>query len=347
MLKISLPFGKKEEFPDQFFALDPGGKDLKISVLSRADGNIVPLGSRKISRVGVPEDDAFNLREAVGQLRQDFPDAYPLLVVGISGPYTLAFTTVVRSSTSRDVQDLVSHARQEAQRSAENELRIGLGEPRLKVSEVEAEILEVKEADKLEVFLFTSFASEPYLMELSQLVKSSGLKLWGFSSLPFNLVTELSLALSSSDTEEELNALILDVGGSKTEVSLIFGGELMETKSFWWDFKENGNPTAFLDLWLEALSTALSSFEGVETFPPKIYLTGGAAVFPGLAEVVTSYPWSRDHHFEIAPDIVPLEEERLPTSLGQVALRLRRETGKPEPDSEEPGKEIDLEEGEK
>lgn len=347
MLKISLPFGKKEEFPDQFFALDLGGKNLKAFVLDRTDGNVVALGSRKISRVGVLGDDVFNLKEAVGQLRHDFPEAEPLAVVGISGPHTLAFTTVVRSSTSRDVPDLVSHARQEAQRSAEVDIRIGLGEPRLKISEVEAEILEVKEADKMEVFLFTSFASEPYLMELSQLVKPSGLKLWGFSSLSFNLVTELSHTLSSSDEKEELNALVFDVGGSKTEISLAFGGELMETRSFWWDFKENGNPVAFLDLWLEALSSTLSAFEGVETFPPKIYLTGGAAVFPGLSEVVASYPWSRDHHFEIAPELVPFEEERLSTSLGQVALRLRKEADGPEPGAKdsETGSDFEEEEG--
>ncbi|MEX0888109.1 MAG: hypothetical protein WDZ67_01920, partial [Patescibacteria group bacterium] len=232
-------------------------------------------------------------------------------------------------------------ARQEAQRSAEEELQVSLGEPRLKVSEVEAEILEVKESEKLEVFLFTSFAAEPYLAEISQLVKPTGLKLWGFSSLLFNLVSELSKV-------EELNALILDVGGAKTEVGLVFGGELMDTKSFWWDFKENGNPTAFLDLWLEALSTTLSAFEGVETFPPKIYLTGGAAVFPGLIEVAASYPWSRDHHFEIAPEVVPFEADRLSTSLGQVALRLRKEgEEKAEPETEEPGTGPEFDEEEK
>ncbi|OGC62405.1 hypothetical protein A2890_01365 [candidate division WWE3 bacterium RIFCSPLOWO2_01_FULL_53_14] len=339
-MKFSLPFGKKESFPEQFFALDLGGRNLKVFVLNRANGNIVVLGSRKLERVGVPADDSAHLKEAVDHLRQDYPDAEPLAVVGVSGPPSLAFTTVVRSSTSRDVQDLVSHARQEAQHSAEEELQISLGEPRLKVSEVEAEILEVKEADKLEVFLFTSFAAEPYLAELSQLVKSSGLKLWGFSSLPFNLVAELSKV-------EELNALIFDVGGSKTEVSLAFGGELMDTKSFWWDFKENGNPAAFLDLWLEALSATLSAFEGVETFPPKIYLMGGAAVFPGLVEVVASYPWSRDHHFEIAPEVVPFEEERLSTSLGQVALRLHKEgEEEAEPKADEPGTGPEFEEEE-
>jgi len=315
---FNLPFlPKKESFPDQFFALDLGGKKLKVFVLNRADGNIVVLGSRKLDRTGVAVDDGAQLKEAVAHLLQDFPEAEPLAVVGVSGPLTLAFTTVVRSSASRDVADLVSHARQEAQKSAEAELRNSLGELRLKVTEVEAEILEVKESDRMEVYLFTSFAAEPHLADLSQLVKAAGLRLWGFSSLPFNLVSELSKS-------EELNALILDVGGSKTEIGLAFGGELMDTKSFWWDFKENGNPTAFLDLWLEALSSALSAFEGVETFPPKIYLTGGAAAFPGLVEVATSYPWSRDHHFEVAPEVIPFEEERLSTALGQVALRLHK-----------------------
>jgi len=325
-MKLSLPFfKKKEEFPDQFFALDLGGKILKVFVLQSVNGVVSPLGSRRITRAESLEEDSANLKQAVEELRGDFPDVASTAVVGVSGPYSLAFTTVVRSSTSKDVGELVSHARDMALRSAEEELRENLGEPRLKVSGLEAEILEVREVDKLEVFLFTSFAAEPYLSEQAQMLKRAGLSLWGFSSLPFNLVNELSKS-HSSEEGEELNALIFDVGGTKTEVSLAFGGQLMDAKSFWWEFKENGNPAAFLDFWLEAVSAALSEFEGVETFPAKIYLTGGAASFPGLLEVVASYPWSRDHHFEVAPEIVPLEEDRLPISLGQVALRVKKET---------------------
>uniref|UniRef100_A0A832E0Y7 SHS2 domain-containing protein n=1 Tax=candidate division WWE3 bacterium TaxID=2053526 RepID=A0A832E0Y7_UNCKA len=345
MIKIKLPFLKKKEtFPEQFFALDLGGKNLKIFLLDCAGNSAVPLGSRKIARSGSPAEDAANLKGAVSQLREDFPEASALAVAGLSGPYTTAFTTVVRSSTSRDVQELVDHAREEARRSAEDELRLSLGDSRLKVSEVEAEILEVKEADKLEVFLFTSFADESYLTELSQLVKPTGLELWGFSSLPFNLVTELACA-AAADHKEQLNALIFDVGGSKTEVSLAFGGELMDTKSFWWEFQENGNPAAFLDLWLEAVSAILSEFEGVETFPAKIYLAGGAAAFPGLLEVVASYPWSRDHPFEIAPEVVPLEEDRVSASLGQVALRLRSGSSTKEEKEEEKEPEPEVPEG--
>lgn len=325
MLKIKLPsFGRKEEFPDQFFALDLGGKINKVFVLHAAGGVVNAVGSRRIARADSPEEDRENLKQAVAELRADFPDASPTAVVGISGPYSLAFTTVVRSSTSKDVEELVSHAREAALHSAEEELREGLGEPKLKVSEMEAEILEVKEVDKLEVFLFTSFAAEPYLAEQSQLVKYVGLSLWGFSSLHFNLVSEL-VGSRPAEEGEELNALIFDIGGTKTEVGLVFGGQLMDTKSFWWDFKENGNPATFLDLWMETVSTALSAFEGVEAFPAKIYLAGGAASFPGLFEVAASYPWSRDHHFEVAPEVVPLEEDRLPLSLGQVALRVNKE----------------------
>ncbi len=327
MFKIKLPsFGKKEEFPDQFFAVDFGGKIIKVFVLNSAAGLVSAVGSRRIARAESPEGDRDNLKQAVEELRTDFPDAAPTAVVGISGPYSLAFTTVVRSSTSKDVEELVSHAREAALHSAEEELREGLGEPKLKISEMEAEILEIKEVDKLEVFLFTSFAAEPYLAEQAQMLKYAGLSLWGFSSLPFNLVSELAKSRPSEEGEE-LNALVFDIGGTKTELSLVFGGQLMDTKSFWWDFKENGNPATFLDLWMEAVSTALSAFEGIETFPAKIYLAGGAASFPGLLEVAASYPWSRDHHFEVAPEVVPLEEDRLPLSLGQVALRINKEEG--------------------
>ncbi len=313
---IKLPsLRKKEEFPDQFFALDLGGKIFKVFVLDYSGGSVSPLGSRKIPRTDTAEED---LKEAVEELKHDFPEAKPLAVVGVSGPHTLAFTTVVRSSTDRDVEELAVHARGAALEDAQKELREGLGDPKLSVTEIEAEILEVKEVDKLEVYIFSSFADGSYLGQLANLVKNAGLSLWGFSSLTFNLVSKLS-------EDEELNALIFDIGGSKTEISLAFGGQLMDTKSFFWDFKENGNPTAFLDLWLNAVSSALSAFEGVETFPPKIFLTGGAAAFSGLLEVLSSYPWSKDHPFEVAPEVVTLEEEKLPLSLGQVAKRVKEE----------------------
>ena len=63
--------------------------------------------------------------------------------------------------------------------------------------------------------------------------------------------------------------------------------------------------------------------------------------------MVASYPWSRDHQFEIAPELVPFEEERLSTSLGQVALRLRKEAGGPEPGAKdsETGSDFEEEEG--
>ncbi|MEX0587383.1 MAG: hypothetical protein WD159_01330, partial [Patescibacteria group bacterium] len=61
-----------------------------------------------------------------------------------------------------------------------------------------------------------------------------------------------------------------------------------------------------------------------------------------------SYPWSRDHHFEIAPEVVPFEADRLSTSLGQVALRLRKEgEEKAEPETEEPGTGPEFDEEEK
>ena len=320
-MKLKLPtFRTKKEFPSQFFAIDFGGKVAKIFVLNVSDGSYSALGSRRLN-VG-EENFEEQFKEMVAELRAEFPEAEPLAVVGASGPETTAFTTVVRGSPGHGIEDLAKHAQNTAEESAEKELSLSLGDQKIGVTGLESEILEVKEADKLEVFIFSSFATASYQEKRAQLVKRAGLELWGFSSLPFNLITDLAKEAG----EGELNCLIFDVGGSKTEISLVFGGQLMETKSFWWDFVENGNPTAFLDLWLEAVSSTLSDFEGVELFPPKIYLAVGASAFPGLQEVVISYPWSRDHSFDVAPEVIPLPEERLPLSLGQVALRIKEES---------------------
>ncbi|MEX1061510.1 MAG: hypothetical protein WEC39_00110, partial [Patescibacteria group bacterium] len=297
-MKLKLPtFRTKKEFPNQFFAVDFGGKIVKIFVLNVSDGSYSALGSRRLNTGEENFEEQF--KELVAELRAEFPEAEPLVVVGASGPETTAFTTVVRGAPGHGIEDLAKHAQNTAEESAREELSLSLGDPKMGVTGLESEILEVKEADKLEVFIFSSFATSSYQDERAQMVKRAGLELWGFSSLPFNLITDLA----KEAREEELNCLIFDVGGAKTEISLVFGGQLMETKSFWWDFVENGNPTAFLDLWLEAVSFTLSDFEGVELFPPKIYLAGGASAFPGLEEVVTSFPWSRDHPFDVAPEV--------------------------------------------
>jgi len=333
MIRLRLPFRKKEEFPEEFLALDLGGKLLK-AFLFKVEGDYVRLlGARKAPR---GEDSGEAFKEIVEDLKSDFPDLPKISVIGVSGPHTIAFTTVVRSSLAKSADEIVDQAREAALRQAERELRQSLGDPKLSLVELEAEVLEVKEAEKLELYLFTSFGEKNYLRDLEALVRRAGLSLWGFSSLPFNLVGALSV-------ENELNALIFDVGGEKTEISLAFGGELMDTKSFWWDLSQSKtNPTLFLDLWFNAVSDTLGTFEEVKTFPSRILLTGGGASFPDLVERAKDFPWGREHSFESVPEVeiiskdelggihaegtgLDLPEDILPFSLGRVALRVKEE----------------------
>jgi len=328
---IKLPFKKHEVFPEEFLALDLGGKLLK-AFLFKTEGDYVRLlGARKAPR---GEDPEVALKEIIEDLKSDFPDLPKTAVVGVSGPFTSAFTTVVRSSLAKNAGEITTQAREAARRQAQEELRLSLGDPKLSLVELEAEVLETKEVEKLELYLFTSFGEKSYLRRLEELVRAAKLSLWGFSFLPFNLVGALSL-------EEELNALIFDIGGEKAEVSLAFGGELMDTKSFWWGLSQaKANPTLFLDLWLNAVSDTLGAFAEVKTFPAKILLTGGGASFPDLLERIKDFPWGRDHPFDSTPEVgviskdqlggihaegtgLDLPEDILPLSLGQVALRVR------------------------
>jgi len=333
MIRLRLPFRKKEEFPEEFLALDLGGKLFKVFLFKVEGDSVRLLGARKAPRGEEPDE---SLKEIVEDLRSDFPDLPKSVVVGVSGPPTASFTTVVRSSLAKGEEEILDQARKAALKEAERELRGSLGDPKLSLIELEAEVLEVKEAEKLELYLFTSFGEKSYLRDLEALVRQVKLSLWGFSSLPFNLVGALS-------EKNELNVLIFDIGGEKTEISLAFGGELMDTKSFWWDFSQSkANPTLFLDLWLNAVSDTLGTFGEVKTFPSQILLTGGGASFPDLAERARDFPWSRDRPFDSVPEIsviskdklagihaegtgLDLPEDILPLSLGRVALRVKEE----------------------
>lgn len=332
MIRFRNPFKKKEEFPEEFLVLDLGGKLVKGIFFKAEKGYARVLGMRK-SPVG--DDPAVALKEVVEDLRSNFPELPKTAVVGVSGPYTAAFTSVARTALSKGADEIAIQVREAALRQAERELRQSLGDPKLALLELEAEVLEVKEAEKLELYLFISFGEKSYLHELEVLVRQSGLSLWGFSSLPFNLVGALS-------GEEDLNALIIDVGGEKTEVSLAFGGELMDTKSFWWRFppKVEVNSALFLDLWVNSVSDVLGAFAETKSFPSRILLVGGGASIPELVERVNSFPWAREHPFSAAPEVsviskgelagvqaegtgIDLPEDILPLALGRVALRVR------------------------
>lgn len=276
----------------------------------------------------------------MGDLKADFPHLPKEAIVGVSGPFTSALTTVVRSSLMKNTDKFLQQAREAALGKAERGLRQSLGDPKLTLIELEAEILEIKELEKMELYLFASFGEKAHLRSLEQLVRQAKLSLWGFSSLPFNLVSSLS------EGGEDLNALIVDIGAKKTEISIAFGGELMDAKSFWWEFPREGsskaNPALFLELWLSAVSDALGAFEEVETFPSQILLAGGGASFPDLLEQASDFPWGRDHPFDSLPKVeviskkslsgihaegtgLDLPEDILPLSLGRVALRVREE----------------------
>jgi len=84
MFKLPFLLSKKEEFPNQFFALDLGGKIFKIFLLEVDGQSTKPLGFRKIAREDSLDLSANALADAVSDLKKDFPDVQTTAVVGVS-----------------------------------------------------------------------------------------------------------------------------------------------------------------------------------------------------------------------------------------------------------------------
>lgn len=129
-------------------------------------------------------------------------------------------------------------------------------------------------------------------------------------------------ATSKLLSEKESNFIVIDIGRSYTDVGIVFGKSLINTKSFDMGgefFSEylanktntsieaaNGKKESYSDeslneeeadkigdilfeagkYWVHALTTILSSFNDVKSFPSKIYVCGGGAILPVVMELL-------------------------------------------------------------
>ncbi|MBI4091117.1 pilus assembly protein PilM [candidate division WWE3 bacterium] len=183
----------------------------------------------------------------------------------------------------------------------------------------------------LEIALFTAFCPEFHLDLLQKLTRDLKLKMLTVTSQLYALSKLLS------EKKEDANMVIMDVGGETTDVGVVFGGGLVATRTLsmggrhvtrviseafgmsFGDAEEKkiryslGNldqEESFkikecvgevADLWLSGVELLFSDFDGVKTFPSKIFLVGGGALLGDILEKLNKEPWTRSIAFKEPP----------------------------------------------
>lgn len=146
-------------------------------------------------------------------------------------------------------------------------------------------------------------------------------------------VTTAEYSLSRIINEKNKNYILVDVGSRYTDISVIFGGDIIQTRSF----EIGGNfftknladkmsfdtktaelkKESFSDhslpedesfeigdflydagkIWRESFSAVLNSFTGVKSFPSTIYLTGGGSLISVIQELIAEDEWRKEIPF--------------------------------------------------
>lgn len=198
--------------------------------------------------------------------------------------------------------------------------------------------LEGETGSEIEMALYTSYTPKYYLKTLEDLASMLNLNILAITS---NLYAIME-ALKRSKNDQLLNGVIMDIGSDTTDVAVVFGGGMVASESL--DFggsqftkhismetglnfveaekrkydytfdklsEEDTDETSDLigratDLWLSGLEILFTNFEGVKTFAPDIYITGGASKVPLVTDYLESKPWTRAIPFKEPPNFVKL-----------------------------------------
>ena len=167
---------------------------------------------------------------------------------------------------------------------------------------------------------FTAFSPKHHLQILVSIIRSLGLK-----PKAVTLETHALLqALLKNREPSEFDGIIIDVGGETTDIAAVFGGGIVSTRTltcggrdFTRALKRKKNlsfqeaealklkfsrgelsPEEAAEIkellsetqecWALGVREALKDMEEVETFPEKIFLSGGRANLPGIIDEVAS-----------------------------------------------------------
>lgn len=357
-------FKKEEETTATYLVLDVGSSSLKAAVFSPLTGKKVALLSYKSQpeKAGAVQGgmivDVAAVAEVAGQVVEEAAltgGGRPLKVIcGLSGEAVKDFYTSVR--LSRENAD-VPLLEKELGKLAEKIREVSFLEIERELTEVtgsaerEGEVISTRLANfkvdgyplseplgftgkVLEVALGSAVAPATYVSRLKSVLQKL--------KLPrFEMTSQLAAVTSFLKKSEgsDFNALLVEVGGEKTDVAVVFGGNLIGSRTFGLggahftrtlreklSLKEGeaeekklaysrrelapeemekirGLLAVPLNFWLKGLEVTLTDFSGVKTFPDKVWLWGGGSLLPDIAKALQAFPWTVTFPFLAPPRV--------------------------------------------
>lgn len=363
--KINLKNLKSKTDDNTFFTIDIGSNSIKCLVFefNENEKNKVKLiGSAKeilepgLVRAGniieiekVAESLDIALFRATENLEQEVSNA----IFGVGGDLCINLTTTAR--VKRELKNkieafefdeinekLVAAAHTKAQEiiyktTGNPDIDIDLITSATVYTKVDGTYVESYDAlsgQNIEHAMFTSFSPGYHLNSISQV--SSMLKL-DIKAITSNMYA-FTQSLKYGSDSKQLDGILVDIGGDKTEIDVIFSGGIVtakilpiggnhltialsqETGLTFTEAQRKKHDYTYGNLaegeiisietplneatsiWLNGLELLFTEFNGVKTFPTDIFLVGGSSKLPLISEALQTKPWTKAIPFKEPPE---------------------------------------------
>lgn len=350
---------------DQFVvALDIGTENVK-ALVGRVDGDKIEIvGAGRAHQeltdmqAGAISDIAGVVRNcdaALSQAEQQAGVSVRTAVIGIAGELVKGTTTTVRCTRKNptksldlaEVENIIGLVQKRAEERAKQQLAYELGGKEVEIRLVNSALVNIDidgypvtnpvgfQGKEVLVQLYTAFAPMIHIGALERTAQELDLDLLAVAAEPF----AVARSIIGNDANNNMSAILMDVGGGTTDIAVINEGGVQGTKMFGIggraftrsierdldvDFTEaeevklalGGNkvPThkqdaarksldKTLNVWINGVDLALSEFNKLDHLPQRVLLCGGGSSLDQMVDLLEQTNWYKDLPFTRKPTV--------------------------------------------
>jgi cell division protein FtsA len=336
------------------------GNTIEIIGVGRAHQGLSDMQAGAIADIaGVVENCDKALNDAESQAGISVRTA----IIGIAGELVKGTTTtirVARKNTTKpldvaEMEKIIMLVQERAQAKAKQQLAWELGGKEVDVRLVNSALVSIEidgypvtnpigfQGKDVVVQLYTAFAPLIHIGALEKTAQELDLDLLAVAAEPF----AVARAVIGNNTNQNLSAILMDVGGGTTDIAVVNDGGVQGTKMFGIggraytraierdlsvDFEEAEEMKVGLstnkvpsqkrpaieaalgktaDTWLSGIELALAEFTKLDHLPHRLFLCGGGSSLDLLMDKLEQADWYRSLPFTRKPSVHHIRPEQV------------------------------------
>jgi cell division protein FtsA len=333
---------------------------IEIVGVGRAHQSLTDMQAGAISDIaGVVE----NCDKALSQAEEQAGVSVRTAIIGIAGELVKGTTTTIRVARKQaakpldimEMEKIINLVQERAQAKAKQQLAWELGGKEVEVRLVNSALVSIEidgypitnpigfQGKDVVVQLYTAFAPMIHIGALEKTAQELDLDLLAVAAEPF----AVARAVIGNNTDHNLSAILMDVGGGTTDIAVINEGGVQGTKMFGiggraytraverelsveFDQAEQLKlglsagkvPTQkrpaiekalgqTADTWVAGIELALSEFTKLDHLPHRLFLCGGGSSLDLLMDRLSQTQWYRSLPFTRKPSVHHIRPEQV------------------------------------